>query len=78
MDRLVKNRDKQLHDVKTRVRPLLSSTHIHLLEENIKKLVNLGGCNQASRHNLWDVSPLDKDLAEAKVGHRSCFYVSAD
>ena len=54
------------------------STHIHLLEENIEKLVNLGRCDQSSCHNLWDISPLDEDLAEAKVGHWSCFYVSAN
>ena len=78
MDRLIKNGDEQLNDVKTRARSLLALTHVHLLEENIEQLVNLGGRDQASCHDLWDISPLDEDLAEAKVGHGSCFYVSAN
>ena len=78
MHRLVKDRDEQLQDVKIQARPLLLSTHIHLLEENIEKLVNLSGRDQASSHNLWDISPLDEDLAEAKVGHWSCFCVLAN
>lgn len=75
MHRLVKNRDEQLHDVRRTARLSLQSTHVHLLEENIEKLVNLGRRDQTSGHNLWDISPLDEDLAEAKVGHWSCFYV---
>ena len=78
MDRLVKDGDEQLNHVKTRARPLLVSTYIHLLEENIEKLVNLGWRDQASCQNLWDISPLDDNLPEAKVGHWSCFYVSAN
>ena len=78
MHRLVKDRDEQLDDFRRTARLFLYSTHVHLLEENIEKLVNLGRRDQTSSHNLWDISPLDEDLAEAKVGHWSCFYVLAN
>ena len=77
VDRLVKDGDEQLNHVKTQARALIASTHIHLLEENIEKLVHLGRRDQARCHNLGDISPLDDNPAEAKVGHWSCFYVSA-
>ena len=32
--------------------------------------------NQASCHNLWDISSFDDDLAEAQMSHKSCFSVS--
>jgi hypothetical protein len=77
MDRLVQDGDEQLNDIRTRSSSSVALAHIHLLEENIEKLVDLGWRDQPSRHDLWDIAPFDDDLAEAKVSRRSYFLVSA-